>query len=86
MNRQRLLKQRIRRCGDVAIFKMDGGFVVATGRFQGDCSDVLSKRQAIQMAARWALPSAAHVVIVEQGGVVTTHKQTPHGVWSATVA
>jgi hypothetical protein len=79
MNRLRLLKQRIRNAGDVGVHKMNGGFVVATGRFSGDCTMPMSKRAAIQMAARWAMPNRPPVWAVEKNGIVTKIKTNSRG-------
>jgi len=57
MTRLRLLLQRIHRAGDIAICRMNGGYVVVTERFNPYCSEVMTKREAIQHAARCAMPS-----------------------------
>lgn len=71
MNRLRILKQRIARSGDVSVCKLSNGYVVASGRFQGDASPPMSKRSAIHLAARWAMPSRPQTLLVKQNGVET---------------
>ncbi|MDO8415917.1 MAG: hypothetical protein Q7S87_06855 [Agitococcus sp.] len=84
MNRLRILKQRIRRGNDVGISKLSDGYAVCTGRFGGDCVMRLTKRAAIQMAARWAMPHRPQVVIITQGQTETTFKTTSQGATTAT--
>lgn len=79
MNRLRLLKQRIRNAGDVGVLKMNEGFVVATGRFGGDCTGPMSKRAAIQMGARWAMPSRCTICEIAQNETTTTIKTNSRG-------
>jgi len=79
MNRLRILKQRIRRAGDVGVFKLKDGYVVATGRFQGDCSALMTRREAIRLASRWALPYRPQVITVTQGRIETTYKTNSRG-------
>jgi len=79
MNRLRILKQRIRRAGDVGVCKLDDGYAVVTGRFQGDCSASMSKRSAIQLAARWARPCRPQDLIVTQGTTETTYRTNSRG-------
>jgi hypothetical protein len=79
MNRLRILKQRIARSGDTAINKLEDGYAIATGRFQGMCVMGLKKRAAIQLAARWAMPCRPQVVIITQGATETTVVQNSRG-------
>jgi hypothetical protein len=55
MSRLKVLKQRAAR-GEVGVCKLQDGWFVATGRGSGDCAGPFSRREAIQAAARWALP------------------------------
>jgi hypothetical protein len=79
MNRLRILKQRIARAGDVAVCKLSDGYAVATGRFQGDCSASMTKRAAINLAARWARPSAPQIMTIETTTQRTVIKLNPDG-------
>ncbi|MBX8556952.1 hypothetical protein K5D56_26315 [Pseudomonas cichorii] len=67
MNRLKTLKQRASR-GQVGVCKLSDGWFVATGRGGwGDCSGPHSRREAIQLAARWALPSKKAVFSIIVG-------------------
>lgn len=57
MSRLQVLKQRAAR-GECGVHKLDNGeYLVGTGRGQGDCAGpFVSYREAVQFAARWALP------------------------------
>ncbi len=55
MTRLRILKQRAAR-GQCGITRLHNGWYVGTGRGGGDCYGPLTKREAIFMASRWALP------------------------------
>lgn len=59
MNRLRVLKQRANR-GEVGVCKLSDGWFVATGRSAlGDCTGPHTRREAILLASRWALPDKA---------------------------
>lgn len=56
MNRLRILKQRANR-GGVGICKLADGWFVGTGRGSwGDCSGPHTRREALHVASRWAMP------------------------------
>lgn len=62
MSRLQQLKQRAAR-NQVGICKLSDGWFVGTGRGGwGDHSGPHSRREAIQIAARWALPSRPVVI------------------------
>lgn len=64
MNRQRILKQRAAR-GQVGVCRLKEGWFVGTGRGGwGGCSGPHSRGEAIQIAARWGLPSKKVVIHV----------------------
>lgn len=85
MNRLRILKQRIRRAGDVGVLKLASGYVVATSRFQGSYVSCASKRQAIQVAAQWAKPSAPVVCLITDSTKQTKTICYPDGSYVSTV-
>jgi len=58
---------------------MDGGFIVGTGRFQGDCSGVMSLCQAILLASRWAMPSCPAIAVITKNNVETRIKTWTNG-------
>lgn len=61
------LKQRADR-GQVGVCKLSDGWFVGTGRgSRGDCSGPHSRREAIQLAASWSLPSKKVVVTIAAG-------------------
>jgi len=64
LNRLRVLKQRVKRAGDVGVFRSEDGYLVATGRFWGDCAGPFSRRTAILVASRWALPSGPQIMTI----------------------
>ncbi|MGF6281840.1 hypothetical protein ABH908_000127 [Pseudomonas frederiksbergensis] len=64
MSRLQRLKQRAAR-GQVGVCKLSDGWFVGTGRGGwGDCSGPHSRREAIQIAARWAMPAKKLVVTI----------------------
>lgn len=64
MNRLQRLKQRAAR-GQVGVCKLKEGWFVGTGRGGwGDYSGPHSKREAIQLAARWAMPTKKLVISI----------------------
>lgn len=63
MNRQRILLQRAAR-GAVGVAKLADGWFVSTGVNGGWCDGPFSRRQAIQLAARWAMPHTELRVII----------------------
>lgn len=63
MNRVRVLKQRAAR-GKAGICRNPDGWYAAHGRGWGDCYGPLSRREAIQLAARWGMPSRAVKIVV----------------------
>lgn len=75
MNRLRLLKKRANK-GGVIVHRMGGRYVAVDG---GGCSAPMSKRAAIQVASRWAMPSAPRVFLVEQNNVQTVITVFPDG-------
>ena len=75
MNRLRVLRQRATRA-KICIVKLDDGYVVAHGHGWGNCSKVVSKREAILLASRWALPWKRHkmqVTISTDEGKIVSH-------------
>lgn len=67
MNRLNTLKQRAARV-QVGVCKLSDGWFLGTGSGGwGDCSGPHSRREAIQLAARWALPSKEPVVTITVG-------------------
>ena len=63
MNRLRILKQRAARGGSSALRLSDGWFA-AHGNGWGDCAGPMSRREAIYLAARWAMPRRhIHIVV-----------------------
>lgn len=64
MNRLRILKQRASRSG-VAVVRSQGQWLVAN---QYGCDGPFSRRQAIQLAARWAMPFPKLVFLISQPG------------------
>lgn len=79
MNRLRILKQRIKRSGDVGVCKLSDGYAVATGRFQGAASTSMTQRAAIHLAARWAMPSRPQVMVITDGRTEKTIKTNSRG-------
>jgi CubicO group peptidase (beta-lactamase class C family) len=68
MSRLQTLKQRAHR-GEVGVSRLRDGWWVGTGRGQGNCSGPHSRREAIQIAARWAMPAKEVVVVITMGGI-----------------
>jgi hypothetical protein len=66
MNRQRILRQRAGR-GETGFCKLSDGWYVGTGRNGGACSGPHSKREAVQLAARWAMPIPKLVITITSG-------------------
>lgn len=63
MNRLRVLKQRAAR-GKAGVCRNPDGWYAAHGRGWGDCCGPLSRRQAIQLAARWGMPTRAVKIVI----------------------
>ena len=67
MNRLRVLKQRAAR-SQIGVCKVDFGqgkqWVAAHGHGWGCCSEGMTRRQAIQLAARWALPYSEQEMVI----------------------
>jgi hypothetical protein len=64
MSRLQRLKQRAAR-GQVGVCRLHDGWFVGTGRGGwGDHSGPHSKREAIQIAARWAMPAKKLIVTI----------------------
>lgn len=55
MNRLRILRQRAAR-GLAGVAHLSDGWWAAHGRGWGDCAGPMSRREAIQLAARLAMP------------------------------
>lgn len=67
MSRLGVLKQRAAR-GQVGVCRLNEGWFVGTGRGNwGGCSGPHSRREAIQIAARWALPTKNIEVTITTG-------------------
>lgn len=63
MNRLRVLKQRAAR-GTCGIAKLNGRWHACTGLGGGDISPPMSRREAIHLAARWALPAKPIEIVI----------------------
>lgn len=66
MNRLRILKQRAAR-GRAGIVRLSDGWYAAHGRGFGDCYGPVTRREAIQIAARMAIPSPRFRVYTQPG-------------------
>lgn len=63
MSRLQILRQRAAR-GQCGTLRDKGKWFAATGRGQGYCSEGMSRREAIQLAARLALPRKPAILTV----------------------
>lgn len=63
MNRLRVLKHRAKR-GFATAVKYSRGWGVASGLGQGDFAGPFTRRQAIQLAARWAMPAKRVMITI----------------------
>lgn len=63
MNRLRILKQRANR-GRAAVVKLHDGWFAVSCRGWGDCAGPMSRREAIQLAARWGMPPPTHKIVI----------------------